>query len=265
LRAVFNPAWYVHLVDLVASGTWIFTHRMQFIYLQVPGISSLEWHPFSVASSAEDPYIALYVRVLGDWTHALGQLVASQLQAADWDTPCLPASIPARVDGPFGAPTMQYQQYTTVAFVALGIGISPFLAILRHELHTRRSRPLAVRPVITLLWVVRTLDHLQWLVTLLTEFEDVVAGSGLDVQIFLTAAGDHELYPSAPGLRIHDLQQRPEWSELITSWLASSDDASVSSPPPALFICGSPTATSAIKQAVACLSRPVDIYTEAFH
>lgn len=62
----------------------------QWLSIQVPEISRLQWHParisfpflpniplitfqFTITSAPEDPYVSLHIRQVGDWTHALGQ------------------------------------------------------------------------------------------------------------------------------------------------------------------------------------------------
>lgn len=42
------------------SGQWLF--------LNVPSISPFQWHPFTISSAPNDPYISIHVRQVGDWT-----------------------------------------------------------------------------------------------------------------------------------------------------------------------------------------------------
>ena len=43
----------------------------QFVYLNIPEIHLLQWHPFTVASSPSSPYLVLIIKVAGDWTMKL--------------------------------------------------------------------------------------------------------------------------------------------------------------------------------------------------
>lgn len=43
----------------------------QYIFLQCPSISQLEWHPFTLTSAPEEDYFSVHVRSVGDWTEAL--------------------------------------------------------------------------------------------------------------------------------------------------------------------------------------------------
>ena len=43
----------------------------QYVFLNVPCIHPLQWHPFTVASSPSNPYLILMVKEAGDWTSKL--------------------------------------------------------------------------------------------------------------------------------------------------------------------------------------------------
>lgn len=43
----------------------------QYVFLNVPEINPLQWHPFSVASSPSSPYLVLMIKRAGDWTGRL--------------------------------------------------------------------------------------------------------------------------------------------------------------------------------------------------
>lgn len=43
----------------------------QYIFLQCPAVSQLEWHPFTLTSAPEDDFFSVHIRSVGDWTGAL--------------------------------------------------------------------------------------------------------------------------------------------------------------------------------------------------
>ncbi|CRK34086.1 hypothetical protein BN1708_016317, partial [Verticillium longisporum] len=49
----------------------------QWLFLQVPGISNYQWHPFTITSCPFDPYVSVHVRQVGDFTRALGDAVGA--------------------------------------------------------------------------------------------------------------------------------------------------------------------------------------------
>jgi predicted ferric reductase len=89
---------------------------------------SLQEHPFSFSSSAESPdRVAFTIKALGDFTSTLADL---------------PPGTRAYVDGPFGAFTIdRLGSAPGFVLVAGGIGITPFLSILRTMADRGDSRP----------------------------------------------------------------------------------------------------------------------------
>lgn len=47
----------------------------QFIYINVPSVQLFQWHPFTIASSPDNPYLILMIKRAGDWTNKLVELM----------------------------------------------------------------------------------------------------------------------------------------------------------------------------------------------
>ncbi|KAF9146473.1 hypothetical protein BG015_011588 [Linnemannia schmuckeri] len=45
----------------------------QYIFLNCPDISALEWHPFTITSAPEEDYVSVHIRIVGDWTTAFAK------------------------------------------------------------------------------------------------------------------------------------------------------------------------------------------------
>jgi hypothetical protein len=84
----------------------------QYIYLNCFSLAKFEWHPFTVTSAAEDPYVSVHMRTAGDWTKDL----AKRLNKHPQDVPRL------SVDGPYGSPADDVFNYDGVILVGAGIG-----------------------------------------------------------------------------------------------------------------------------------------------
>ena len=74
-------------------------HALSFIFLNVPGIFALQWHPLSVSSSPYDgdDRLKVLIKPYGEWTHQLQDAVSASVKSG----PC-PFSIKATVEGPYG-------------------------------------------------------------------------------------------------------------------------------------------------------------------
>ncbi|EXB94755.1 Respiratory burst oxidase-like protein E [Morus notabilis] len=120
----------------------------QYIFLQCPTISQFEWHPFSITSAPGDDYLSVHIRIVGDWTQELQRVVtegddpSSVIGRAHFTQVGIPyqRSQPKLfVDGPYGAPAQDYQNYDVLLLVGLGIGATPFISILRDLLNSTRT------------------------------------------------------------------------------------------------------------------------------
>ncbi|CAJ2644701.1 unnamed protein product [Trifolium pratense] len=120
----------------------------QYIFLQCPKISPFEWHPFSITSAPGDEYLSVHIRTVGDWTQELKHLFteddqlppvtgqATFRELIQMDQRGQPKLF---VDGPYGAPAQDYQNFDVLLLIGLGIGATPFISILRDILSDTRT------------------------------------------------------------------------------------------------------------------------------
>jgi len=78
-----------------------------------------ESHPFSFASGPDDPVLRFAIKKSGDYTERLRKLKSGD---------------PVSVHGPYGRFAARYLRGTTNAiWIAGGIGVTPFVSLLQHE------------------------------------------------------------------------------------------------------------------------------------
>lgn len=127
-----------------------------YIYLRLRSLGRYEWHPFSLTGPGEEGHITLKIRRNGDWTgRLLDQL--QQREATD---------LQVDVRGPYASPAAEAVRQRDWLLVAGGVGITPFLGLLRGLIqHAGPPRTLH------LVWVVRELAVLRWLEPLVEHLE----------------------------------------------------------------------------------------------
>jgi len=119
----------------------------QYIFVCIPEIAKLEFHPFSLSSAPYEDEVCISIRDLGDWTSKLYELAEGA--GADGK------EVSMLFEGPVGEPTVDINSgsYKSVLLISGGIGITPMQSICKDLLHQyMEGRPLNK---VWFLWSVR--------------------------------------------------------------------------------------------------------------
>jgi NADPH oxidase 2 len=174
------------------------THPGQITWIQVPKVSFLNWHPFTIISAPGDNEAVLAVRGLGGYTQKLQSVAVvakSQHQDSNSEERGIAAAVnimKIRLDGPYGVGDIQWGLHPVTILVAGGIGITPGMSIAMHIIKNIKLSDEAIRDGqklhIHLLWIVKDRVHIQW-------FEDELKE--------LTAVASDPLVPVTFDVKIH--------------------------------------------------------------
>ncbi|KAF8230632.1 NADPH oxidase A [Tricholoma matsutake] len=225
----------------------------QWLFLQVPELSRWQWHPFTITSAPEDPYVSIHIRQVGDFTRGLGErlgvgpsVVAAMTQAAmkgaeknekygmsrgdfvELDSTASPLSLPAvRIDGPYGAPAEDVFNVEVAVLIGAGIGVTPFASILKHIWYRQKKGALGTLRRVEFFWVCRDSPSFGWFQSLLQEVEAAQADPNfLRINVYLTQRiGEDMLWNIAVNdagadydpltlLRSRTMYGRPDWMSI---------------------------------------------------
>ncbi|KAF8846310.1 hypothetical protein BDN67DRAFT_890690 [Paxillus ammoniavirescens] len=226
----------------------------QWLFIQVPEISGFQWHPFTITSAPEDPYVSVHVRQVGDWTHALGErlgcgpsVVSAMTQAAmkgvekgddqhagtrgdfvELDPSSVARPLPqVRIDGPYGAPAEDVFDNEVAVLIGAGIGVTPFASILKHIWYRRKKGNLGSLRRVEFFWVCRDAPSFGWFQSLLQEVETAQHDPNfLRINIYLTQKVDDNMlwniavndagaeYDPLTLLRTRTMFGRPDWKSI---------------------------------------------------
>ncbi|KAK4738812.1 hypothetical protein R3W88_002509 [Solanum pinnatisectum] len=146
------------------------------MFLNVPSISKLQWHPFTVTSNSnlESDTISVVIKCEASWTKKLYSVMS------------LPSSVDhldVSVEGPYGPASTHFLRHDTLVLISGGSGITPFISIIR-ELIYMSSTLKCKTPKILLVSVFRNTSQLSML-DLLLPIAGTPSGcsSNLDLQI----------------------------------------------------------------------------------
>lgn len=180
----------------------------QWTLINIPSVSTTQWHPYTITSCPYDPYVSVHMRQVGDWTRAVADaLGAGPSQAKEYDglDPMgmyeialqMGQEMPSiRVDGPYGAPAEDVFDNEIAVLIGTGIGVTPWASILKNIYHQRAgpNPPRRLRRV-EFIWVCKDTSSFEWFQSLLSSLEAQSAaaaeGSGagpefLRIHIYLT-------------------------------------------------------------------------------
>ncbi|XP_041872595.1 NADPH oxidase 3 [Corvus kubaryi] len=242
----------------------------QYIFLQCPSVSQLEWHPFTLTSAPEEEYFSVHIRVVGDWTAALFKAFGAEEKAFKelWMLPRL------AVDGPYGSATTDIFRYQVSVCIAAGIGVTPFASVLKSIWYKccNPNTVLALQKVY-FYWICRDPSAFEWFADLLFHLETKMAekwkNDFLSYHIFLTGWDESQATHIAlhcddkmdviTGLRQKTCYGRPNWDNEFKQLAENHPSNSIG-----VFFCG-PKALSKILQKTCNSYSSVDPRGVQFH
>ncbi|XP_032448034.1 NADPH oxidase 1 isoform X1 [Lynx canadensis] len=177
-KVVMHPS---KVLELQMSKRGFIMEVGQYIFVNCPSISYLEWHPFTLTSAPEEDFFSIHIRAVGDWTENL-------IRAFEQQHSPIPR---IEVDGPFGTVSEDVFQYEVAVLVGAGIGVTPFASILksiwykfRHADHNLKTQ------TIYFFWICRETGAFAWFSDLLASLEHEMEELGkvdfLNYRLFLT-------------------------------------------------------------------------------
>ncbi|KAM6958596.1 LOW QUALITY PROTEIN: NADPH oxidase 2 [Tautogolabrus adspersus] len=218
----------------------------QYVFIQCPSVSRLEWHPFTLTSAPEEDYFSAHIRIVGDWTEALYQACGgdkNETQEA-WKLPKL------AIDGPFGTASEDVFRYEVVMLVGAGIGVTPFASILKSVWykHIQNNQEVFTKKIY-FYWLCPETQAFEWFADLLQSLEGQMTEKGmtdfLSYNIYLTRwkeaeAAHFRVQHEAEKDPITGLKQKTHYGK--PNW--DNEFANIASKHPGtkvgVFLCGPP-------------------------
>ncbi|KAF4624289.1 hypothetical protein G7Y89_g13884 [Cudoniella acicularis] len=167
------------------------SHPGQIAWVQIPSISFLNWHPFTIASAPGDKEVVLAIRGLGGYTRKV-QLLPDNTTSAPGDskqevTTSVKTGVKIRMDGPYGVGGVRWGLHPVTVLVAGGIGITPGISIATHIV----KRGLLAKGGqnhwhIHLLWVVKERAHMKWFADELRRLAEILSDPSVPVTLDVT-------------------------------------------------------------------------------
>ncbi|XP_071725101.1 ferric reduction oxidase 2-like [Rutidosis leptorrhynchoides] len=140
------------------------------LFVNVPGISKMQWHPFTITSNnnLEPEKLSVVIRCEGSWSKKLHHMLSS---SSNLDR------LEASIEGPYGPTSTDFLRHDTLLMVSGGSGITPFISIIREYVLSDSANSKRKTPQILLVCAFKTTSDLDML-------DLLVPISGSQFQIF---------------------------------------------------------------------------------
>ncbi|KAG9157928.1 hypothetical protein Leryth_000097 [Lithospermum erythrorhizon] len=145
------------------------------IFVNIPSISRLQWHPFTIISSSslEPEKLSVMIKGEGKWTKTLYQMLSS---------PPSIERLQASLEGPYGPTSTDFARHDKIVMISGGSGITPFISIIRDFIYMNVTMKCEI-PKIILITVFKNSPDLSILDLILPIAGPLSNFAELDIQI----------------------------------------------------------------------------------
>lgn len=245
LKVVKHPS---RVVELQMRKKGFFAEVGQYVFIQCPQLSHLEWHPFTLTSAPEENYFSIHIRVVGDWTTGLVEAVGAENVGEEilpsWKMPRI------AIDGPFGTASEDVFAYDVAVCVGSGIGVTPFASLLKSVFYKNSkdtSGSLKLKKVY-FFWICPDTHAFEWFGDMLIHLENQLTELGklglIEYNIYLTRGWsanqakaifvhEEDDRDVITGLEAKTNYGRPNWDEIFSKVSSEHQGTQIG-----VFFCG---------------------------
>ncbi|CAN6882934.1 unnamed protein product [Brassica oleracea] len=125
------------------------------LFVNIPSISRLQWHPFTITSSSnlEAEKLSVVIKSEGKWSTKLYQRLSSSHQID---------RLAVSVEGPYGPASTDFFMHEALVMVSGGSGITPFISVIRDMIATSQNQKCKI-PKITLICAFKNSSEISML------------------------------------------------------------------------------------------------------
>ncbi|XWS76990.1 hypothetical protein CRYUN_Cryun01aG0225500 [Craigia yunnanensis] len=145
------------------------------MFVNVPSISKLQWHPFTISSNSrlEPDKLSVIIKSEGSWSTKLYQMLSSPSSIDRLDV---------SIEGPYGPASNHFLRHDKLVMVSGGSGITPFISIIRELIFRSKTSQLKT-PAMILIAAFKSSSDLTMLDLLLPMTGSPSELSNLQLQI----------------------------------------------------------------------------------
>ncbi|KAI3935416.1 hypothetical protein MKW98_027556 [Papaver atlanticum] len=183
------------------------------VYINIPSISKLQWHPFTVTSNSnmEPDTLSLAIKCGGTWSENLYQKLSS--------TSCVVDRLDVSIEGPYGPNSPHFLRHDVLVMVTGGRGITPMISIIK-EVIFRKNTSSNATPKLILISAFKKSADLGMLDLLLPISGTPWDLSGINLQIEAYVTTENQETESTAKLNLQTISFKPnDHDEPLTATL----------------------------------------------
>lgn len=155
---------------------WNNVQSGMYAFLNIPAVSCVEWHPFTLTSAPYEDHLEFAIAAVGDWTKSSRDLLGD---AALGDGDAYPR---VKVEGPMGAASQDFSKFPILVLVGAGIGVTPMISVVKQLL----KEPGKMKRTY-LYWTVRDRAAFDWFTSVLDDIYEQDDKHVIQIRHFLTS------------------------------------------------------------------------------
>ena len=137
-----------------------------YVYINCPWISNLEWYPFNIISSANDSSVLLNIKADGRWPKKIYNKTISMLKDNSVE------NLKIRIDGPFGSSSDKILQSENLIIIAEGMGVAKFASVLQDIYYRTKTNQIHSKvKTLNFIWLCSEDNYVEWFKKILQELD----------------------------------------------------------------------------------------------
>lgn len=221
----------------------------EYVMVNFPSVNR-QYHPITISScpKLEEEHIELSIKDCGDWSKKVLEYCKTSKE------------IVIKVDGPYVSPCCQYTQFETCIFVVSGIGITPFISIIKNfaisYLQGRTNKKMIIY------WVCRDRTDIRWFEDIFSDLCDSIPESVLSIFIHITrpvedpeiirkiSQGNFPAYDNVGTGFTRFRYSRPDFDKVFLDYTSTFSTSRTG-----VFVCGNDSLKASVSAAIKKYSR----------
>ena len=158
---------------------WFNYKSGDYVYINCPWISKLEWYPFNIISTSNSDSVFLNIKANGRWPEKIYNKTITMLNQDSIDR------LRIRIDGPYGSSSDKILNSENLIIVAAGSGVAKFASIMQDIAYREKSNNIKSKVKrLYFIWLSDNDFYLEWFKKLLNELGNDFKLDFFDYNIF---------------------------------------------------------------------------------